>query len=442
MSSGPSPHSRGRGARATLAPRDRRTAISIDPWFVSFFVALGIGLLIGTERERRKGDKVNRAAAGLRTFTLVSLSGLVSATVGGVILLSVTLLATTALAVLSSMAAQEHDPDLTTEVALVLTVLLGGLSLDHPVLGGAAAVATATLLAARTRLHHFVSQTLTQTELRDGLVLAAATFIVLPLLPDHPIDPFGAVNPRSVWTVAVLVMAVGAIGHIATRALGARYGLPIAGLAAGFVSSTATIGAMGSRVRARPDLLHPATMAAILSTVATVVQLAAVLGATSVATVLAYGPSLALAGLTAIAYSAGFGLRRKPAADETAEPERGHAFSVASAIGFAAMLTTVLIATSVVGAQFGAAGLAVTAGLAGFVDVHSVSVAIATQVATGQIGAKEAVLPLLVAFSTNSVSKAVFALVGGGFPFAVRLVPGLVLVAACGWLGTLIPTGL
>ena len=88
--------------------------ISIDPWFVSFLVALGIGLLIGTERERRKGEGVRRAAAGLRTFALASLSGLVSATVGGVILLSAALLATTALAVLSSMAAREDDPDLST----------------------------------------------------------------------------------------------------------------------------------------------------------------------------------------------------------------------------------------------------------------------------------------------------------------------------------------
>lgn len=402
---------------------------------------MGIGLLIGTERERRKGDELKRAAAGLRTFTLASLSGLVSATVGGVILLSVTLLATTALVVLSSIAAREDDPDLTTEVALVLTVLLGGLSLDHPVLGGAAAVAAAILLAARTRLHHFVSKTLTQAELRDGLIFAAATFIVLPLLPDHPIDPFGAVNPRGVWTIAVLVMAVGAIGHIATRALGARYGLPIAGLAAGFVSSTATIGAMGSRARARPDLLHPATTAAILSTVATVVELAAVLGATSLATMLAYGPSLAFAGLAAIIYAVALGFGRKPVADETAEREKGNAFSLPTAIGFAAMLAVVLIATSLVGAQFGATGLAITAGLTGFVDVHSVSVAIATQVATGQIGAREAVLPLLVAFSTNSVSKAVFALAGGGIPFAARLVPGLILVAAGAWLGTLIPTG-
>lgn len=414
--------------------------MSIDPWFVSFLVALGVGLLIGTERERRKGMEVRRAA-GLRTFALVSLSGLVAASAGGVALLAVAVLATAALAVLSSVAARDEDPDLTTQVALVLTTMLGGLCLDHPGFAGATAVATVILLAARSRLHHFVNRTLTPTELRDGLVFAAATFIVLPFLPDHPIDPFGAVNPRGVWTIAILVMAVGAVGHIATRALGARYGLPMAGLAGGFVSSTATIGAMGNRARANPDLLGPATTAAILSNVATVLELAAVLGATSLPAMLAFSPSLALAGVVAVVYAVGFGLGHSPSANQAAGPEGGRAFSLAGSIGFAAMLTVVLVATSLVGTQFGTAGLAITAGLAGLVDVHSVSVAIAAQVATGQIAAGDSVLPLLVAFTTNSVSKAAFALVGGGIAFSTRLLPGLLLVALAAWLGALIPTG-
>jgi uncharacterized membrane protein (DUF4010 family) len=234
-------------------------------------------------------------------------------------------------------------------------------------------------------------------------------------------------------------MAVSAAGHIATRALGARYGLPVAGLAGGFISSTATIGAMGSRARAHPDLLHAATTAAVLSTVATVVQLTVVLGVTNLPALLAFAPSLAVAGLSAIAYAVAFGVRQKPAADEPADHTSGRAFSLVTALGFSAMLTVVLVATSVVGARFGTAGLAVTAGLAGFVDVHSAGVAIATQVATGQIESKDSLLPLLVAFSTNSISKAVFAVLGGGIAFAARVIPGLLLVAMCAWLGMLIP---
>lgn len=402
-------------------------------------MALGIGLLIGTERERRKGEEDRRAAAGLRTFSLASLSGLVSMTTGGGILLAVAIATTAAVTILSSVTAREKDPDLTTEVALILTVLLGGLSLNHPVLAGAVAVTAAILLAARTRLHHFVVTTLTQVELRDGLILAAASFIVLPILPDHPVDPFGAVNPRVVWTIAILVMVVSAGGHIATRALGARYGLPIAGFAGGFISSTATTGAMGSRARTHPDLLYPATTAAVLSTVATVLELTVVLGATSLPTMLAFAPSLAGAGLAAIACAAILGSRRRAAVARPEDPDSGRAFSPLAAIGFAAMLAVVLVVTSIVGLRFGSAGLAVTAGLAGFVDVHSTSVAMAAQVARGQIAANDAVLPLLVAFTTNSVSKGAFALLGGGIPFAMRVIPSLALVAACAWLGAILP---
>jgi uncharacterized membrane protein (DUF4010 family) len=42
-------------------------------------------------------------------------------------------------------------------------------------------------------------------------------------------------------------MAIGAAVHVAIRTLGTRVGLPIAGLASGFISSTATIAAMGAR---------------------------------------------------------------------------------------------------------------------------------------------------------------------------------------------------
>ena len=71
--------------------------------------------------------------------------------------------------------------------------------------------------------------------------------IVLPLMPDQAMGPFSALNRHSIWIIVILVMAIGAFGHIAVRLLGARFGLPIAGLASGFISSTATIGVMGAR---------------------------------------------------------------------------------------------------------------------------------------------------------------------------------------------------
>jgi hypothetical protein len=59
----------------------------------------------------------------------------------------------------------------------------------------------------------------TEREAGDGLLLAAATLIVPPLLPDRTLGPYGALNPHAIWLV-VLVRAMGGVGHVAARALG------------------------------------------------------------------------------------------------------------------------------------------------------------------------------------------------------------------------------
>ena len=170
---------------------------------------------------------------------------------------------------------RDDDPGLTTEIALVLTLALGGLAMREPGLAAALSVVVAILLAARAPLHRFVRDVLTEVELRDALILAAATLIVWPLLPDRYLGPLSAINPSKIWTIVILLMAIGAGGHIAVRALGARFGLPVSGFASGFASSAATIGAMGARAKANRDLTRPAAAGAVLSNVATAIQLAA-----------------------------------------------------------------------------------------------------------------------------------------------------------------------
>src|ERR1700746_2601822 len=96
----------------------------LDPLILSFAVALGIGLLIGTERERRKGEGPERAPAGLRTFALASLAGAMSVVTGGMPLLAVATAGIFGLAAFAYWRGEASDPGLTTEVALVSTLLL------------------------------------------------------------------------------------------------------------------------------------------------------------------------------------------------------------------------------------------------------------------------------------------------------------------------------
>ena len=217
--------------------------------------------------------------------------------------------------------------------------------MQQPALAAGVAVALAALLAARTPLHHFVRSVLTEAEVRDALIFAGATLVILPLLPDKALGPYDALNPRSIWIVVILVMAISAAGYIAVRILGSRLGLPIAGLASGFISSTATIGAMGARVQERPGLITAAVAGAALSTVATIVQMSLVLAATSMTTLRTLSIALFSSGVAAAAYGVGFtvrALREKGVTD----PQPGCAFSLPVALAFALTLSVMLIVSA------------------------------------------------------------------------------------------------
>ena len=331
---------------------------------------------------------------------------------------------------------QTDDPGLTTEIALVMTLLLGGLAVGDPVKAAALGVTVAILLAARTPMHHFVLEVLTPAELKSALIFAAATLVVWPIIPDRYLGPFDAINPRSIWSIVILIMAISACGYVALRALGVRYGLPATGLASGFVSSSATIAAMGARVREDPRLLGPAVAGAVLSTVATVAQVALLVAATSPATLTALVPPLIFAGSAAVAYGLLFAFKLTNSVP-VSQAKTGDAFSFKAALLLAATLAIILLATAALRSWLGEKGLVVAAGMAGFADAHATSVSVAAQVAAGKMAAQDACVPILVGFTTNSITKIALAVASGSKEFALRVVPGLILVLAAAWIGLL-----
>jgi uncharacterized membrane protein (DUF4010 family) len=406
----------------------------IDPVILKLGAALGIGLLIGAERERRKGTGPSRSPAGIRTFAVTSLAGAVSLLVGGPIMLAITTAGVIALIAVAYWRGREKDPGLTTEIALTVTVLLGGLSMQQPALAGGLGVTVAIVLAAKSRLHRFVGNILTEDELEDALLFAGATLVILPLVPDRPMGPYAAFNPHAIWVVVILIMAISAAGYVAVRLLGARFGFPVAGLASGFISSTATIAAMGARAAKAKDVLAAAVAGAVLSTVATIIQMALVLTATSWATLVSLAVPLICAGVAAIVYGTAFtmlALRQK----NEAELQGGRAFSLRTAFVFALTLSVILVASAALQDRFGENGIIFAAAMAGFADTHSAAVSVASLVASGKIAASDALLPVLAGLTTNTISKIIVAATSGSLSFAARVIPGLLLVALAAWAG-------
>ena len=411
----------------------------LGPSLTGLFVALGIGLLIGAERERRKGEGPARGSAGIRTFVMVALLGAVAARTDNQALVAVTVAGVCLLAGVSYAFSRREDPGLTTEFALVLAAVLGAMTAREPEVAAAVGVIAAIILAARTPLHHFVRSVLNEQELRSALIFAAATLVVLPVIPDHFYGPFGALNPHTLWLIVILMMAISAVGYIAVRTLGAGTGLPLAGFASGFVSSAATIAALGARAKQNPTLLGPAVAGAVLSTVATIAQLGILLAATSPATLSAVSIPLVSAGGAALAYTANFTLGAiQPETNQERNP--GEAFDLATAVKLALTLAAILVLCAALKDWYGSAGLFIASAIGGFAETHAPAISVGQLVSSEKLAAGHAATPILIAMTTNTISKAIIAHSSGGRNFARRVIPGLGLVIAAAWLGELVST--
>jgi uncharacterized membrane protein (DUF4010 family) len=393
--------------------------------------ALGIGLMAGLERERRKTE-TPPPVAGLRTFAITALAGWSALALGDAQLLAALTLGLALLLAVAYARRPPGAPDLTTEAALLLVLLLGALCSTRPATAAALGVVLTGLLAWRDDLHHFARARLTDIEVRDGLILAAALLVVLPLLPDEYLGPYDALNPRTVWMLCVLMMGIGALGHIAIRLAGARFGLPLAGFVSGFASSTATVASMGDRARREPARLAAAVAAATLSSATTMLLMAVVLAAIDWRLLPLLAPHLALAFLAAGAYAAWFAVRDGAGSDE--DPLKRHVFDWRLALGAAAVIALVQLASALAFQWLGNPGVLLATSLSGFADVHAAAASAAVLVPAGKLAPAAIVLPVLAALSANSVSKAVMAVAMGGRDYATRVIPGLLLMLAALWL--------
>jgi uncharacterized membrane protein (DUF4010 family) len=194
---------------------------------------------------------------------------------------------------------------------------------------------------------------------------------------------------------------------------------------------------MGSRAAEDDRLLAPAAAGAVLSSIATNVQAALLIAAVSAPTLVALALPLTLATLVAIAYGLLFTLWATSSRDIAVNSHLGDAFKTSSALILAGVIALSLIAAATARVWFGDSGLLVAAAAAGLADAHSAAMSVASLVASGKVTAPDARLPIIVGLTTNSCVKCLLAITQGGYVFASRVVPGVVLMTLGLWAGLL-----
>ncbi len=378
--------------------------------------------MIGVVRERTRSDTSN-SIAGIRTHSLLALVAGVAISLGIAVFTAVLVLVG-GLAIAAYLRSAPQDRGLTSEVAVLGTVLLAGFAQHEPLLAAALAVVTAGLLYAKLPLHRFARDVLSAREVEDALLLAGSALVVLPWLPSMPVDPWGVLVPARLWRLVVLVMAVGMMGEVARRAVGARWGYAVAGFCSGFASSLAVVGGFGHRVRLYPALLLPAVSAALLANLASLLLMAAVLGTASPALLAGCAwPLLAMGVVLALAASPGIALTAVDAA--MPGDVQGRSFRLSQALWLAAAIAVLLLLAAWLRQWLGVSGALLATMVVALAEVHAAVASLAQLFGAQALSAVQSQWGLIAVLACASLAKVVLAGVTGGRAYALRIGGGL-----------------
>lgn len=400
-------------------------------------LAIAIGAAIGVERHwRERGEPEGGRTAGIRTFTLIGmtggLAGLLETVIGdnavsGVIVATFLIAVTVVMLRFELLQAQaEHSVSATTVIASITTFALGALAvLGDMVVASAGGAAIVTVLASREFLHSAIRR-LTWVELRSAVVLLAMSFVLLPLIPATLYGPFGGVSPRSLLILVILLASVSFVGYVAVRLLGSGQGYLVAGAVGGLVSSTAT-----TLTLARESLSSMSARAAAGGAVAagaiSLLRTGLLIAALAPALVSALLPPLVVAGAVMMACAVLF--ISHDAARAEAEPP-ANPFELMQVVKMALLITVVAFVSRASAQVFGDAGLYIVSALSALADVDAATVTVAGMAA--QLTTAVAVNAIGIAVAANLLAKVVYAAATGSRAFALMLAFATALAVAAG----------
>ncbi|MBC2836530.1 MgtC/SapB family protein [Paragemmobacter straminiformis] len=412
--------------------------------FSRLAAALAIGLLVGIERGWKTREvEDHKRAAGVRTFGLAGLmggtSGVLSAELGPMVV-AVTFLAFAATlgAFVWMESRASGDLSATGLVAGLLTFLLGTMATVGDVtVAIAVAVCMTVLLALREKLHSWLFR-LTWDEVRAGLILMVMTFLLLPLLPNRPIDPWGAVNLYEVWLLAILMALISFIGYVAVRMLGGTWGIVLTAAAGGLASSTATTLAFARLAGDQPRATDLLVGGIFISGAVMALRVAGLVLILNPALLASLFPELGMVVLGMLC-AAGLSMLRLRSASPVgagASLVIANPLAVASSIKIALFIVVVMASVEIVQLLWGQSGVLGVAALSGILDVDAITLSMAQSGRAAQLAADAIVLAVVV----NTIAKSVMSAWVGGAGVGLRVgLPSLAVVVATGavrfWVG-------
>lgn len=351
-------------------------------------LALGLGLLVGLQRQR-----VESRLAGIRTFSLITLFGAVCAVLAepfGAAVLVGGLLAVTALAVMGNVLAMrqardgEHDAGLTTEVAMVLMFAVGAYTTTGDamlclMLAGGVAV----LLQIKDPLHKAIAS-LGDRDFWAIIQFILISAVILPIVPDRTLGPYDVVNPRDVWWMVVLIVGIGLAGYLVYKFFGEKAGTLLGGILGGLVSSTATAVGWAQRSRGQEALVPIAAVVIVVSTTVSFVRVLIEIAVVAPSVVWqVYPPILVL--LASLILFSWLEQRRADGDGDEDKPVLDNPSKLGPAFIFAALYAGILVAITFAKEHLGEGGLYLVALLSGLTDMDAITLSTSHMMQDGSV---------------------------------------------------------
>lgn len=394
----------------------------------AFATALGIGLLVGMERERRPDS-----AAGLRTFALVAMLGclfaLLGEKTGGPWMLVVGLLVISAAMVASNFSAQQEEKfrGFTSEAAIIVTYGLGAaVWFGYATLAVMLAITTTVLLYFKAELRH-ISEKMTPKDINSILQFAVLSLVILPILPSQDYGPYNALNPRQIWWMVVLISGLALSGYLALRIVGARHGAALLGIFGGLASSTATTMMFSRHARELGHLVRMAAIVILIANVMVMIRLGLVSSVVAPALITQVAVVFACGIVPGIAMSL-YGWKVLNAAGDLPMPEVKNPTELKTAISFGLLYAIVLLASAWLQDIAGNKGLYIVALASGLTDADASVLSTLRMFNLEKISSGEAVIAVTLALIANLVFKIGLVVTIGGGKLARHALPGLLAI--------------
>jgi uncharacterized membrane protein (DUF4010 family) len=390
---------------------DSPLPIPVDPLTTAlrFAAALGLGVLLGLERERAK--RAETGFAGVRTFGLLALAGGVAAFVESSLALPAlafaVFVAVAALVIVSyAVTAQRGELGITTEVSALLAFLLGFLCVrGHVVTAAGLAVASGAVLALKEWLHRLAGRIET-ADVEATLKFAIVSIIILPLVPNENFGPapLDVINPYKIWLMVVLISGLNFASYLLVKVVGAEHGIGLTGLLGGLVSSTAVTLGFAERSRQEPGQAAPLALGILVAWSAMFVRVVVLVGAVNPG--LAPGIGVAMAAFAVPSVVICGWLWRRQRSSETATVSAGeNPFELGAAIRFGLLFGVITFVAKAAQVYLGDAGLFLAGAIAGLTDVDAIALSMAQLSLADAANREPAARTILIAVASNTLFK-------------------------------------